>query len=124
MYVILRALAIVSDDNSWRPHGAGLGYAGEELYVQLVALDFIIRGISPQTIHLMDWDVPSHLTTSWQEWLLVPHSMQQARYASAGEPRVAAFAGDGVQQPPDGGQHRLDIAAAFGDFYNWACTQH
>ena len=123
MYIILRALAIVSHDNSWRPHGAALGYDGEDSYVQLVALDFVIRGISPATVHLMDWDIPSHLTTPWQEWLLVPHSMEQARFASAGEPRVAAFAVDGL--PPAGADddHRRDVAAAFGDFYNWACSQ-
>ena len=130
MYVILRALAAVAGGaaaQSWEPVTppgvAAFGYPAEAAYVALVAEDFRRRGVTPATVRLMDWDYASHLSTPWQEWLLVPHDMQQARYASAGEPRVAAFG-----LPPAGGAggaaaHRHAMGVGFSDFYQWACVE-
>jgi len=130
MYIILRALAAVAGGaaaQSWvpvTPPGVpAFGYPNEDAYVALVAEDFRRRGVTPATVHLMDWDFASHLSTRWQEWLLMPRDMAQARYASAGEPRVAAFGPVPAGGAGGAAAHRHAVGIRFSDFYHWACVE-
>jgi hypothetical protein len=124
MYIIFRAFAVLSGDPLWVPHVPPLCFPELDTYVQLVVTDFRVRGVSVDALERMHWDYYSHLSSEWQEWLLVPRNYELARavYGSAGEPRVEEFAHCALAfEPPHG--HALVISETFQRFYAWCCAE-
>ena len=74
-------------------------------------------------MHLMDWDFASHLSSAWQVWLLVPHTMHQSRFASAGEPQIALFNVDPVVEDDNRADRIAGLGASFTAFYAFASSE-